>query len=196
MNERALWPGNVAAGAVLIGGILLVAFPRHALSIVQLVVMTIAAGAAIYVLAVNVPTAGWISPFKWLSPFSLTAHPDRLGHRSDELELIRGKLSSRRQKLEDGPAMPPAVLRQLKPLIAAALDVDVRDEKQLRTARARLSRVSYAVLTAHPLERTSWFNTVPGDEVEVVRTVHQVLDDLDRLSTGGHPTPMSPAIRA
>ena len=184
MKRRALWPGNVAAGAVLIGGVLIVALPRHVLSIVQLVIVTTAVSAGLYALAANVPTTGWISPFKWLSPFGRVTHSARLGHRSNRLDLIRGRLSDRRQRVDNGPSIPPAILRQLKPLIAVALDLDLRDETRLASARGRLSPRTFAALTSDPLDRPSWFRTSRSNEREVAETVHRVLDDLDRLTSG------------
>ena len=124
MNESALRPGNVAAAAVLIGGVLTVLLPQHAMSIVQLVIVTVAVSSAVYALAVNVPSAGWISPFKWMSPFNRAAYQGRRTRPSDELGSIGSKLSGRRQPIENGPPMPPATLRLLKPLIAVALDFD------------------------------------------------------------------------
>ena len=187
MNGRALWPANVAAAAVLIGGVLIVALPQHALTIVQLVIVTTAVSVGVYALAVNVHPTGWISPFKWLSPFSRTAHQGRLGHRSDELDWIRAKLSGRRQHLENAPPMPPPILRQLKPLIAAALDLDLGDEPRLASARGRVSPLTFSVLTSEPLDRPSWFRMLPPNEREVAETVHRVLDDLDRLNSGNSP---------
>ncbi len=84
MSERALRPGNVAAAATLIGGVLAVALPQHGMSIVQLVIVTVAVSTVVYALAVNVPTTRWMSPFKWMSPFNQAAYLRSRSGRSDE----------------------------------------------------------------------------------------------------------------
>lgn len=184
MNEGALRPGNVAAAAVLIGGVLATVLPQHAMSIVQLVIVTVAVSTGLYALAVHVPSAGWISPFKWMSPFGRAAYPGRRRRRSDELRSIRLKLSGRRQPIENGPPMPPVTLRLLKPLIASALDLDPSEEPPPPSARGRVSPLTWAVLTSQPLRRPRWFRTLRPNEREVTQTVHSVLDELDRLKAG------------
>ena len=184
MNERALRPGNVAAAAMLIGGVIAIVLPQYAMSLVQLVIVTVAVSTALYALAVNVPSAGWISPFKWMSPFNRAAYPGRRKRRSDELRSIRSKLSGRRQPIEGSPPMPPATLRLLKPLIAVALDLDSGDEPPPTTARGRVSPLIWAVLTSEPLQRPRWFRTLRPNEREVTQTVHSVLDELDCLKSG------------
>lgn len=185
MSEEALRPGNVAAAAVLVGGVLIVAFPRYAPTIVQVVIVAAAVAGALWVLASRVPPTGWLSPFKWLSPFGETTGGDGPRHRSRELELIRSKLSGRRQEVADGPPMPPAVLRQLKPLIAGMLDVDPRDGEEVASIRDRISPLAYALLTSEPLERPSWLATVRPDPEGAARTVHRVLDGLEGATPGG-----------
>ena len=183
MNERSLRPGHVAAAAVLIGGVLLVVLPQYGMSIVQLVIVTVAASAGLYALAVNVPSTGWISPFKWMSPFNRAASGRRT-RGSDELRSIRSKLSGRRQLIENGPPVPPEALRLLKPLIVSALDLDTDDEPPPESARGLVSPLTWAVLTSEPLERPGWFRTRRSDEREVTQAVHRVLDDLDGLKAG------------
>jgi hypothetical protein len=126
VNERTLRPSRLAAAAALIGGILLIALPQHAMSIVRLVIVTIAVGSALYVLAVHVPTTGWISPFKWMSPFSRGSVRVRRRRRVGELDVLRSSLGGRRQPVEGGPALPPAIVRTLQPMITLALDLDAR----------------------------------------------------------------------
>ncbi len=191
MNERALRPGNVAAAATLIGGVLAVALPQHGMSIVQLVIVTVAVSTVVYALAVNVPTTRWMSPFKWMSPFNQAAYLRRRSGRSDELGSIRSKLSGRRQPIENGPPMPPATLRLLKPLISSALDLDPDDEAHQPSARGVVSPLTWAVLTSEPLQRPYWFRTLRPNEREVTQTVRAVLDDLDRLKVGAGEAPRS-----
>lgn len=126
MNERTLRPSSLAAAAALIGGVLLIALPQHAMSVVRLVIVTIAAGSAMYVLALHVPTTGWISPFKWMSPFSRRSGEGRRHGRVGELDVLRASLAGRRQPVEGGPPLPPGTLRTLQPMIALALDLDAR----------------------------------------------------------------------
>ena len=113
MSERSLRTTNVAAGALLIGGLLVAPLPGRALSVVQVVVVALAAATALWVLASAVPPTGWISPFKWMSPFGGVVTP-RLGHRSHALGFLRDRLGDRRQPVEGGPPLPPAVLRRLR----------------------------------------------------------------------------------
>ncbi len=191
MSERALRPGNVAAAGALIGGVLVVALPQHGMSIVQLVIVTVAVSSGVYALAVNVPSTGWISPFQWMSPFNRAAGRRRPRARSDELRSIRTKLSGWRQRIENAPPMPPATLRLLKPLIASALDLDPDDEPHQGSARGPVSPLTWAVLTSEPLQRPYWFRTLRPNEGEVTQTVHAVLDDLDRPQNGAREAPRS-----
>ncbi len=102
MSERNLRPANVAAAALVIGGVLLVALPRHALSIVQLVVLTAAAATALYALAVNVPPTGWMSPFKWMSPFG-----GRRARRGTSSRRTRPTRSARSWPAAGSPSRAP-----------------------------------------------------------------------------------------
>jgi hypothetical protein len=184
MNERTLRPGNVAAAAVLIGAVVVIVMPQHAMSVVQLVAVTVAAACGLYALSVRVPPTGWMSPFRWMSPFDRTAAQGWQGHRSDEVDLIRSKLSGRRQRVEGGPPTPPEVLRLVQPLIRAALDLDPGDDAGLASARALVSPLTWAVLTGEALRQPPWFRTLGPNGREVAEVVHAVLDDLDRLSAG------------
>lgn len=192
MNERLLAPGRIAAAAATIGGVLLVALPEHAVSVVQLVLVTVAAAAGLYALIVNV------SPAWWISPFDRAAGPKQDDGRSEEIDAIRSKLSGRRQPVENGPPVPTDVLRLLKPLIGTALEregLDPRDERHREAARARVSPLTWAVLTSTPLAEPRWFRTRRPDERTSAEVVHRVLDDLDRLETGRDEThrPIDPS---
>lgn len=194
MRDPTLRTGNVAAAAVLIGGVLLVALPRRAVSIVQVVAVTVAVAAVLHALATHVPVSGWLSPFRWMSPFH---RPSSAGARGpDELDSIRARVSGRRQRLRGGPPLPPETLRLLQPLIRAALDLDRDDASYPPSARTRLSPVTWAVLTTDPLRNPYWFRTLPANDREVAGIVHAVLDDLERLAPGisasqglPHPNP-------
>lgn len=240
MNERTLRPETVAAATGLLGGILLIALPQHAMSVVRLVVVTIAVGSALYVLAVHVPTTGWISPFKWMSPFSRRGGQARRRRRVGELDVLRASLGGRRQQVEGSAPLPPGTLRTLQPMIALALDFDrgllrraalgggadhdtpaepappsgsphesphgsphelpdgfpheaaqglppvlrplsARERRTLAAARRRVTPATWAVLTAEPLPRAGWFQTLRPDARAVSAAVHRILDELDGL---------------
>lgn len=191
MNERTLRPGNVAAGAVVIGGALIVVLPQHARSIVQLVIVTSAAAAALYALAASVPPSGWISPFRWMSPFGREESPARGGRGRDDLALIRSRLSGWRKPIEGGPPLPPETLGLLQPLIRRelGLDGDADDEARLAPARRRVSPLTLAVLAADPRTWPSWFRPRPPNRDEVASVVGRVLDDLDRLAGAAEAEP-------
>lgn len=179
MNTGALRPSNVAAAAVVIGGGLLVLWPTHVMSIGRIVILTVAIAAALHVLATHVPATGWISPFKWMSPFN-RRDPKRGRRGPDELELIHSYLTARRQPVEDAPPVPPAVLRILQRLISAKLQVTPRAARAGSARdRERVSPLTWAVLTAEPMRRPTWWSTLAADPDEVARLVRHVLDDLE-----------------
>lgn len=184
MNPRTLRFGNLAAAAVLIGGVLVAVLPQHAMSVVQLVMVTVATAAALYALIVSVPVT-W-----WKSPFDQSGGSGRKTHGSDEMDLIRSKLSGRRHPIENGPPLPPGALHLMKPLIRVALErenLDPEAEADMAPARALLSPLTWAVFTSDPSRRPHWFRTFRPNEREVADIVHGVLDDLDRLASGGEP---------
>lgn len=192
MTSLALRPRNVSAGALLIGGGLLAVFPTHALTIVNLTVVTAALSFAVHALAANVPPSGWISPFRWRSPFASGAHRGATGHRADEIGHIRNLIGGRRQEVPGAPPMPPGVLRILRALIASALDISLRDREAVRACRRTVSPLTFAVLTCVPHRRTTIWNTRRGDAHEVTAVVHRILDDLDRIAPGGEARRTSP----
>lgn len=193
MNERNLRPLNVAAAALVIGGILLLALPRYALGIIQLVVVTGAAATALHALAVNVPQTGWMSPFKWMSPFADAPQPERSTPASAELEPIRAKLAARRLRAAGGPPLPAETLRMLKPLIRSALDIDAGGGAASPEAAARLSPLARAILATDVPSEPRWIDTVRPDATAVAGVVHSVLDELERLDPGSADPPALPS---
>jgi hypothetical protein len=183
VNVRALKPGHVAAAAVMIGGLLVVALPQHGPSIGRLVVVTIAAAAGLHALAVNTPegsATGWLG-----SPFDRASRAGRWPLGSDEIQRIRSKLSGRRQPIGNGPPLPPDALRLLQPLIRVALEragLDPDDEAGLESVRARLSPLTWAVLTSDPMTPPDWYRTRRPDPRRVAEVAHRVLDELDDLA--------------
>lgn len=178
MNERTLRPGNVAAAAVVIGGVLVLALPQHAMSIVRLVLVTVAAGTGLYALALNAP-ATW-----WLSPFDRRRGAGSKGDASAEIDWIRSTMSGRRQRIENGSPLPPETLRLLRPLIRVALEregVDPGDRTHPDSGRRPLSARTWAVLNSEPLEWRPRSRTLRADRRRTAEAVHAILDELDRL---------------
>jgi hypothetical protein len=179
--ERTFRPANIASAALVLGGLLLILRPQYAVSIVQLVLVTIAAAAGLFALAVNAPAA-W-----WLSPFDGTFRTARRRRGYDETDRIRATMAGRRQEFPHGPALPPETVRLLQPLIRATLQregLDPADRESRETARAMLSPLSYGVLMSDARKRPAWYRMLPPDERSTADVVRRVLDDLDRLA--GH----------
>ena len=96
MTSSTLRPPELAAATLFLGGLLVALAPGHVLAIAELTLVTLAAGACVYALSSNVPPTGWISPFKWLSPFGGERRSERRSHGADEIEGIRARLGCRR----------------------------------------------------------------------------------------------------
>lgn len=195
MTAGAFRLGDVAAATLFLGGLLLALAPGYALPIVELVLVTLAGGACVYALSANVPPTGWISPFKWLSPFGGERRTERRLHGADEIEGIRAKLSGRRQRLPAAPPMPPDLLRLLQPLVAAALDIEEGDRAAQEAARHRVSDRAWSILVAEPLPRPYWIATVRPNPWEVAVVVTDLLSELEEVSTA-RPGPPTPALTA
>lgn len=182
MSEPGLRPAEIAAAAVVIGGSLIVVWPQHGASLTRLIIATIAAAAGLYVFTVLAPPAWWTSPFD-----ARPGRGRRRGRSVDDVDWIRALMAGRRQPIENGPPLPPGMLRLLQPLIRSALEREGLDpvERGLhgptRTAPAPLMR---AVLAAEPLRHAPWFRTRRPDPRSVAAIVDDVLDDLDRIRTG------------
>jgi hypothetical protein len=185
VNERALRPANVAAGGLTLAGILMIAIPQHVLGIVQVTIVAIAAAAGVYALAAHLPAGGWISPFKWGSPFAQATHVARTDHPAHELDLIARRMSGVRYEL-DGvlPPLPPKTLRLLQRLVRSALDLDPDVEPDLGD-RGRVTSLTWAVLHAEVPTGPAWRRwrraRLPNSH-EVASVVHRLVDDLDRLA--------------
>jgi hypothetical protein len=180
MNERTFRPANIAAAAVMIGGLLSLLLPQHGATILRLVIVTIAAAAGVYALAVRAPPAWWKSPFDQVSN-------RRRREERDEIDWIRSKLVGPRQRITRGRAVPPETLRLLQPLIESALEregFDPADRTSIESARNLLSPLTAAVLASEPLKRGFQFRMVRPDAAATAVFVHAVLDDLERLSDG------------
>ena len=183
MNERTFRPANIAAAAVLIGGLISLILPQHGASILRLVIVTIAAAAGVHALAVRAPPAWWRSPFD-------QARNRRGRKERDEIDWIRSKLTGPRQRITRGRAVPPETLRLLQPLIESALEregLDPTDGASVESARDLLGPLTQVVLASDPLKRGSRLRMVRPDAAATAVVVHAVLDDLARLSDGSRP---------
>lgn len=177
MNERVLHPLHIAAAALVLGGGLLLVLPQYALSIVRLVLVTVAAATALWAFTVDAP------PTWWHSPFDRWTRAERRAGSTDDTDWIRATLSGPRQATENGPPLPPGALRLLQPLIRADLEragLDLEDDEDRATARATLSPIAWAVLATRPLDRPRWYQVRRPDAERTAHVIHHVLDDLDR----------------
>jgi hypothetical protein len=182
VNERTPGPVDVATAAVVIGGLLILAMPNHGMSIVRVVIVTVAAAACLHAFVLNAPPTWWNSPFdrkaKWSARAPVTG----------ELDWIRAGLAGRRQRIENGPPLPPGALRLLQPLIRVALEregVDPGGDTGAATAHELLSPLTRAVLECKILTRPSRLRTLPSDERMTAEIVHRILDELE--SHAGRP---------
>jgi hypothetical protein len=186
MNSQILRPGSIAAGAVVIGGTLVMLLPQHAMSIVRLVIVTVAAAAALNAFGVHAP------PRWWRSPFDRTPGGEDTGTGSRDIDRIRSEFSGRRRRIPNGPPLPPEVLHLLRPLVEVAVARAGLDPDDSRVAgRRRLSPLCRAVLAADRSTRPPWYRMVRPDRREVAGAAHRILDELDRLAAGtagGHDT--------
>jgi hypothetical protein len=188
MNEHGLRPGGVAAAALIIGGVVAAALPGHAPNVLRIFIVAMAAVAGLYALSLNVPPSGWLSPFKWLSPFGRRVRLRGVGRGQAEVDIIDSKLSGRRQRLPYGPPMPPGTLRLLRPLIRSAIEIAPDDDVPPPSAGGALSPLSWAILTTEPLDNPFWFQTASPNRREAAEAVHAVLDELERIAADtGHP---------
>jgi hypothetical protein len=185
MTERSVGFGDAAA-ILVVSGVVIIALPTHALSVVQLAVVAVAMLACGFALTALVPPAGWVAPFKAMSPFGRRSGVDAGDAGSDEIRTIRSRLSGWRQPIAHGPALPPETLLHLRPLIRTALHLDPDDESQWTSAARRVSPLTWAVLTSDSEGQTSRFWLHPPNSRHVAEAVHKVLDEIERISAGAH----------
>jgi hypothetical protein len=176
MNDVWIRPAGMAAATVLIGGTLVAVVPQHAPTILRLVIATLAATAALHALGMNTP------PRWWRSPFVRSRSRGRKARTADEIDWIRSMLAAPRQRIRNGPPLPPEALALLQPVIRAGLERrGLAQDGQ--TARSLLAPATRAVLDAVPLRRPGWYRLLPPDERATARTVQRVLDDVAGLTT-------------
>jgi hypothetical protein len=172
MNEQILRPGGIALAALVIGGVLIAIWPQYAMSFVRLVVLTVAAAAGLYAVGIHTPPTWWRSPFD-------RGRRARKRRGSDELARIRSDLAGWRQRFGYPLALPPAVLRRLRPLIRSTLEREGFDPEE--PSAAVLSPLGQAVLASAELERPRWYRLVPPDGLAAANAVNDLLDELDHL---------------
>ena len=191
--SRPVPPGEVVAGAAVLAGVAVIVWPHHVGSIVPVLVVSAAAAVAVHSVNAHVPSAGWISPYKWLSPFAPPSRDGGTATTPTDIEAIEATFGGRRQRIPGGRALPPDTLRLLKPCVVAALDADGRVDgssggrgthSQGGSRVDLVSPATRALLAAEPLRHPWWFHTLPPDSARTAHTVQAVLDDLDRLYSG------------
>lgn len=159
----------VAAGTLVVGGILTLIWPARAGDVLRLVLGALAVAAALHALGANVPVGGvdgWVR-----SPFG-RRRATAPAPRSDETARLRARLLGRRQAVPGGPWLPPDTLRLLRPLIAAAI--------RRRGMTGPPSPATRGVLQTEPLAFPDWRLTRRADPRRTAEAVLALLDDLDR----------------
>jgi hypothetical protein len=155
--------------SVVLGGLLVIASPRHLPSIAQLVVATLAAAGGLFV------SIHLLRPAIWMSPFNPGDRPKGSGEVRTEIDRIRARLSGRRTVVARGVCLPPEVIRLLQPLIAETAErVQCPPGRVPPTCRAILQFESPAAPAAARERRPN--------EAEAAAVVHRVLDELDALT--------------
>lgn len=191
MNRHWLHPANMAAAAVLLGGVLAAAAPQHAPSVVRLVIVAVSAAAGLYVVASSAPPRWWRSPFEAGEAGGVDEGSARgAGAAGDDLRWIRSALAAPRQRIPNGPPLPPEAIGMLQPLIRAALErrgVPAGTAPSAAQARTVLSPLARAVLAATPLRRPPWYRLLPPDARQAAGIVVRLLDDLERAAAGAPP---------
>jgi len=184
MNEHNIRPGEMAGACLLVGGVLVVAFPRQAMNILQIILVTFAAAGGLYALATHVPPTGWMSPFKWMSPFGKPRPPRGKDGQASDLDFIRSKMAGWRHPGPMVPPMPPEVVALLKPLVRAALRQHPAPLTGPQERPGTPSRLVRGILVTDPPKGLDWVRILPPREAEVAEVVHAVLDDLGSLEAG------------
>jgi hypothetical protein len=216
MNRRLIQAPAVAASAALIGGVAVVVLPQHALTIVQLVLVTLAVAAAMGVVGLvfgdGVGAGRPRQHDRWArltSPFRRVRLPDETRSEPPEIERARNYLGGQRllvaapsasvgggQSSAGLPPMPPEVVRRLSRILRSSLYHQGVDPG-VAAQQASLSQLSLAVLSVdlelgerdkqNPRDKRARRRYLAPDSHQVSQVVHAVLDDVDRLLNGGAP---------
>lgn len=180
MSKQTIRPSAAAAASAVISGLIIAVWPQHAVSVVQIAVVTVAVAAALHATRTNGVRPGTDRPSD--SPLARLMTPTALPALPSDLERTRFNLHSRRIRYRD-VALPWGTAKQLRRTAAAALQrqgVDVDDPSHHAAARALVSPLTWTVLTH---ERYKPRKDLRGAGPKVAEIVHAVLDDIDRLTT-------------
>lgn len=173
--------GETAAAVVLFGGLLLIALPQHAGTIVRVLFVALAAVAALWAIARVMPeggVSGW-----WRSPFDPPGSR-RPAEPRGAIERVRASLATRRQQIPGGRPLPAETIRMVQPLIAVALErrgLDPDDAAHRPEIQRTLSPLALAVLTSDPRYLPRWYETRRPDARRSAEAVGRILDELESL---------------
>lgn len=168
-GSATLRPRSVIWASVVLGGLLLIASPRHLLSIAQLVVATLAAAGGLFV------SVRLLRPAIWMSPFNPGDRPRGAGDVRTEIDRIRARLSGRRTVVAPEVLLPLEAVRLLQPLIAETAE-------RTHLPPSRLSPTCRAILDFEsPVGPVASLRRRPNED-DAADVVHRVLDDLAALT--------------
>lgn len=179
------------AAAVALAGGAVAAFPQHALSIVQVLVLTTAVAVGLQVLSTTVVwrrVHGLYDRWTYLmSPFRQTGAPEKRRYDVPELDRVVALLGRSRSRDSRLPAVPPEVALRLGRIARAELfrqGVDPHDPAHQAAYRQALSPVTWQVILYRPEDQQQRHRYAPPDSAGTAALVHTVLDDLDRFRNG------------
>ncbi len=165
-----LSPRPMASASLVLGGLLLVAAPAHAVSVAQLAVATVAAAGALFVVVRQ------LRPAVWMTPFNPRDRPRGDEDLRSEVDRLRTRLGGGRVQVAPGLALPPEVVRVLQPIVRAELEGAAGG-----VLAAPPSATLQAILRFESPDPRLRVRVRRGDEQAVSAVVHEVLDELDRL---------------
>lgn len=173
--------GETAAAVVLFGGLLLIAMPQHAGTIVRVLLVALSAVAALWAITRVMPEAG-VSGW-WRSPFDPPGSR-RPAEPRGAVERVRASLATRRQQIPGARPLPAETIRMVQPLIAVALErrgLDPDDAAHRPAIQRALSPLALGVLTSDPRYLPRWYETRRPDARRTADAVRRILDELESL---------------
>ena len=182
----------LAAGAVSVAGAAVAVVPQHTLSIVRVLVATVAIVALVAALVARLRGIDHAGPDARLtrSPFeSTTARGRTRRGQPASLARVRGEIGDGVVRADLAPLSTLAA-RRLTTVVTTALEregLDVRDPAHQAAVRARLSPQALAAITAdRAFRRPSGAAPHPrrsASAQEIAATIHAVLDEVERPQT-------------
>jgi hypothetical protein len=182
----------LAAAAVVVAGAAVAVVPQHTLSIVRVLVATVAVVALVAALVTRLRGIDQAGPDArpTRSPFESTT--ERRRTRRDQpasLARVRGEIGDGVVRADLAPLSTLAA-RRLATVVTTALEregLDVRDPAHQAAVRARLSPQALAAITAdRAFRRPSGAAPHPrrsASAQEIAATIHAVLDEVERPQT-------------